>query len=208
MITLKNGQLNDKQCRKELDEFNNLLISKPEIDETELLQFFETRPQLILLMGRLVGVDAPSKYNNELPIIGKYRADFVVSDKKSLKYAFIEFENATEGSIFTKKINKRTLAHSWSVRFEHGYSQVIDWFHHLRENFGSSNMQSEFGHREINIYGALIIGRESSLNKSDCRHRFNQRVKCSTIYNNNITCYTFDDLYEEMELQYEILAAF
>lgn len=208
MITLISGQLDQSRSRHELDELKNLLSTQAEIKETYLLGFFVVRPQLILLMGRVVGLGGPSMYNNELPILGKYRADFVVSNNSHSEFAFIEFENATEGSIFTKTINKRTLAHSWSPRFEHGYSQVIDWYHHLRENDGTSNMLSEFGRRTIKSYGALIIGRNSSIGKSDCRHRFQKRIECSTIYDKHITCYTFDDLYEQMEIQYDILANF
>ncbi|MBY4841217.1 Shedu anti-phage system protein SduA domain-containing protein [Pantoea sp. DY-5] len=208
MIVLKSGQLRERDCRSELDEFASFLLAGKDIKETDLLDFFEARPQLILLMGRLVGVEGATQYNNETPIIGKYRADFVVSNDNNSTFAFIEFENAMESSIFTKKINKKTLAHSWSLRFEHGYSQVIDWYHHLHENNGTQNMQAEFGRHNIKYYGALIIGRANSLNKSDCRHRFEKRIECSTIYNKHITCYTFDDLYEEMELEYQILSGF
>lgn len=208
MIVLKTGQLNELQCRIELDEFKNLLLSNVEIGETTLLNFFESRAQLILLMGRLIGVGSIASYNSEIPIIGKYRADFVVSNKDNSEFAFIEFENATLGSIFTRRLNKKTHAYSWSARFEHGYSQVIDWYHHLLDNEGTNNMLSEFGHSKIKFYGALIIGRDSSINKSDCRERFNKRVEGSRVYNKGITCFTFDELYKNMEDEYDLLCDF
>jgi len=208
MISLNSGQLEKKQLRKELDELNSLLNQKSEIGETELLDFFKDRPQLILLMGRVVGVDAPRKYNNELPLIGKFRSDFVVTNDSQNNYSFIEFEDAKENSIFKKNKNKKTSVYPWSSRFEHGYSQVIDWYLHLAVNNQTQNMKSEFGSYQISYSGALIIGRRSSLNRADCQERFEQRVEKSLIDSKHITCYTFDELYEAMEDQFAILSSF
>lgn len=208
MITLQKAQLSKGQCRKELDELKVLLHNEQNISETEMLKFFRDRPQLILLMGRTIGVDAPRKYNDELPIIGKYRADFVVADESQSTFSFIEFEDAREDSIFKKTINKKTQVFPWAPRFEHGYSQVIDWYIHLATNDQSLNMKAEFGSMSINYFGALIIGREQSLSRGDCRERFRQRVNKTLIDSRHIVCYTFDELYSAMEDQYDILAAF
>lgn len=208
MISLHSGQLEKKKCRSELDELETLLKSKSDIGEQELLKFFKSRPQLILLMGRVVGIDAPKKYNNELPIIGKFRSDFVVSNDAQTCFSFIEFEDAKGNSIFNKTINKKTLVYPWSSRFEHGYSQVIDWYLHLSVNNQTQNMKSEFGAFQITYSGALIIGRKNSLNRGDCNERFDQRVRKSLIDSKHITCYTFDDLYEAMEDQFAILSSF
>ena len=159
-------------------------------------------------MGRVVGIDAPGKYNNELPIIGKYRADFVVANKSNKEFSFIEFEDAKDNSIFKKNINKKTAVHPWASRFEKGYSQVIDWYLHLGTNNQSQNMKSEFGHFEIKYTGALIIGRQNSLSRADCQERFEQRRSKSLIDSRHVACYTFDELYEAMADQYDILAAF
>lgn len=208
MISLKSNQLKSTQCKNELDEFENLLNTHSEIDETILLDFFKSRPQLILLMGRVVGIDAPKKFNNELPLIGKFRADFVVASESMLEFAFIEFEDGKSGSIFNRKVNKKTLVHSWASRFEKGYSQVVDWFLHLAVHNKTQSMKSEFGHYEIKYKGALIIGRKSSLLRGDCNERFEQRRSKSLIDSKHITCYTFDELYEAMADQYTILASF
>lgn len=208
MISLNDAQLEKNKLRKSLDDFEYLLSENENIGETELLNFFKSRPQLILLMGRVVGVDAPRKYNDELPIIGKFRSDFVVSDKAQKNFSFIEFEDAKEDSIFKKTLNKKTSVYPWSSRFEHGYSQVIDWYLHLSLNNQTPNMKAEFGEYEISYSGALIIGRRSSLDKADCSERFEQRVRKSLIDSKHIACYTFDDLYEAMEDQFSILSSF
>jgi hypothetical protein len=208
MISLNSGELEKKQLRKELDELNSLLAQKSEIGETELLDFFKVRAQLILLMGRVVGVDAPQKYNNELPLIGKFRSDFVVTNDSQSNYSFIEFEDAKENSIFNKTKNKKTSVYPWASRFEHGYSQVIDWYLHLSVNNQTQNMKAEFGAYKISYSGALIIGRKKSLSRGDCNERFEQRVEKSLIDSKHITCYTFDDLYEAMEDQFVILSSF
>lgn len=208
MISLNSGQLEKNKCRIELNELEDLLKSKLEIGETELLKFFKMRPQLILLMGRVVGVDAPKKYNNELPIIGKFRSDFVVSNDAQTSFSFIEFEDAKGNSIFNETINKKTSVYPWSPRFEQGYSQVIDWYLHLSVHNQTQSMKSEFGSYQITYSGALIVGRRDSLNRGDCSERFEQRVSKSLIDSKHITCYTFDDLYEAMEDQFAILSSF
>ncbi|EJG0025918.1 DUF4263 domain-containing protein [Vibrio alginolyticus] len=208
MILMKSGQLESQQCRKELDEFNELLNSKPELSETELLQFFKDRDQLVLLMGRVVGVDAPSMFNEELPILGKYRADFVVADKNQKTFSFIEFEDAKLNSIFNQRVNKKTSTYPWASRFEHGYSQVIDWYLHLAVNDKTPNMLSEFGHYSIKYNGALIIGRRDGLKLGDCQERFDARVERLLVDSKHIACYTFDDLYEAMDDQFVILSQF
>ncbi|MBY7859137.1 DUF4263 domain-containing protein [Vibrio fluvialis] len=208
MIIMKSGQLQAIQCRKELDEFDALLKSKSEVGETELLQFFKQRDQLVLLMGRVVGVDAPANFNEELPILGKYRADFVVADKSLKTFSFIEFENAKLDSIFQQRINKKTSTYPWASRFEHGYSQVIDWYLHLAANDHSTNMKAEFGHNTIKYSGALIIGRKDGLKLGDCQERFDGRVERLLVDSKHIVCYTFDDLYEAMDDQFAILSQF
>ncbi|WP_392353525.1 Shedu anti-phage system protein SduA domain-containing protein [Pseudoalteromonas sp. PB2-1] len=208
MISLKSDQLKSAQCKNELDEFEVLLKKHSEIDEVTLLDFFKSRPQLILLMGRVVGVDAPKKFNDELPLIGKFRADFVVASETMREFAFIEFEDAKDNSIFKKKVNKKTSVHSWASRFEKGYSQVVDWFLHLSVHNKTQSMKSEFGHYEIKYKGALIVGRQSSLSRGDCNERFEQRRSKSLIDSKHIKCYTFDELYEAMADQYTILASF
>lgn len=208
MISLNPGQLSSSQCKTELAELKNILDSNLEIGETDLLNFFKDRPQLILLMGKAVGIDSPRRYNNELPIIGKYRADFVVSDENQSEFGFIEFEDAKTNSIFSTRFNKKTSVYPWSPRFEQGYSQVIDWYLHLAAHNHSQNMKSEFGHYSIEYYGALIIGRNQSLKISNCKERFDQRIKKSLIDSKHITCYTYDELYNVMADQFDILSAF
>ena len=59
----------------------------------------------------------------------------VVGDASSHAYCFIEFEDATETSIF-KKTPK--LTPEWSPRFEHGFSQLVDWILWLENNKGNT----------------------------------------------------------------------
>ncbi|WP_158782821.1 Shedu anti-phage system protein SduA domain-containing protein [Pantoea sp. BAV 3049] len=208
MIILHSGKLNNVACRLQLDEFRDLLRINKAIDETTLLDFFRHRPQLILLMGYMVGVKSPARYNSELPVLNKYRADFVVSDASQKYFGFIEFENAEADSVFKTKLNKKTSVYPWSSRFECGHGQVIDWLLHLKNNTDSQNMQAEFGSRKIIYSGGLIIGRDDFLNKADCRERFEDRVNRTQVDLKTISCFTFDGLYEEMELNYDVLSNF
>lgn len=91
-------------------------------------------------MGQSIGLSAAKYYNNEIPILNKYRADFVVADVDREEFCFIEFEDAKKASIFRTVMNKKTSTYSWSYRFEHGASQVIDWYAHIENHFHTQLM--------------------------------------------------------------------
>ncbi|CAK2122986.1 Shedu anti-phage system protein SduA domain-containing protein [Vibrio sp. 10N.222.49.A3] len=202
MIQLLQNELYEDESRKQLDDLKVFLDAKDEYGEKEIHDFFKARPQLILLMGKVLQVKNPSRYNDELPVIGKYRADFAITDAKAEFYAFVEFENAEKSSIFQVKKNKKTDTYFWAARFEHGYSQVVDWYLHLARNNDTKNMKSEFGSQEIEYYGALIIGRDYNLDAGDNRDRFLWRVKNSLIDSHPVYCNTFDGLLDDMETEF------
>lgn len=201
MINLIQDELYEDECEQQLKEFRSFLAAKDEYEETEIHSFFKTRPQLILLMGKVLQVKKPTHYNDELPVIGLYRADFAITDNNKELYAFVEFEDAKKSSIFNVKKNRKTNTFAWASRFEHGYSQVIDWYLHLGRNNDSKDMKREFGSREIAYYGALIIGRDSNLENGDNRERFIWRVKSSLIDSKHIYCNTFDGLLDDMDME-------
>ncbi len=115
-----------EQCRKEAEQLRDFLASNVELQERkQVLPFFKERLQLSAFLGSyhpdIVRYDLVA---HELPLFGDFVADLVVGDSKNSAFAFIEFEDASPESIFVK----RKATPEWSPRFEHGFSQLVDWF--------------------------------------------------------------------------------
>ena len=64
---------------------------------------------------------------------------------------FVELEDAGPRSLFVKHGDKSTR--EWSPRFDHGYSQVVDWFHKLQDMTHTATMEARFGKRAIDYTG-------------------------------------------------------
>ncbi|ELV8552727.1 DUF4263 domain-containing protein [Vibrio fluvialis] len=212
-IVLVKEDLKKSECRQQLDELRLFLnnVQNTHFSETDIHNFFKDRPQLVLLMGRVLGVRDPEGYNDEIPILGKYRADFVAASDCKRNWAFVEFEDAYPNSIFQRKLNQKTQTYDWSRRFEKGYSQVIDWLYQLDVNNNTTNMKAAFGHQSLNpelYFGALIIGRDKDLDRGDCRERWEWRRGNTRIDKKLIYCNTFDGLLDDMESEYSSLVKF
>jgi len=118
------------QCRKEAEQLREFLATNRELQERmQVLPFFKNRLHLSAFLGsyhpEIVRYDLVA---HEFPLFGDFTADLVVGDSKNSAFAFIEFEDASPQSIFVKK--KATP--DWSPRFEHGFSQLVDWFFKLQ----------------------------------------------------------------------------
>ena len=125
------------QCRKEAEELRDLLAAGLDLQERkQVLPFFKKHLQLSAFLGsyhpEIVRYDLVA---HELPLFGTFVADLVVGDSRNNAFAFIEFEDASPGSIFVQKKGKAREKETpdWSPRFEHGFSQLVDWFFKLHE---------------------------------------------------------------------------
>jgi hypothetical protein len=115
----------------------------------------------------------------------------------------IEFEDGKSNSIFKKKKGK--YQKEWSNRFEHGYSQIIDWFWKLDDLRQSVTFEDKFGVRDIDFEGILIIGRSASLNNILDQKRFKWRRTHTIIQSKKIHCVTYDELLEDLKQQIKFL---
>lgn len=206
MIVYKNVVFDKTQCRQQLDELKNLFLNSPEIDETKgvdggLQNIFKKRPMLLALMGRLFFSELATYWNQEVDV-GDYRVDFVIANHDKSKVALIEFENAKENSLFVKKTSSKTsISYEWAPRFDHGYSQVIDWVYLNSQNHGE--IEKCFKDKKLDpINFALVIGWNKHLQISDLQERFNFRRNETYVDKKNIYCNTFDALLEELEEKY------
>src|SRR5262245_22528765 len=113
------------QCHKEAEDLRDFLATNTELQERkQVLPFFKERIQLSAFLGSyhpdIVRYDLVA---HELPLFGSFVADLVVGDSRNNAFAFIEFEDASPGSVFVPKKGKGREKETpdWSGRFEHGF---------------------------------------------------------------------------------------
>ena len=188
-------KLDLSQARKELEAFGKFLNEHQELDEQkEILPFFRSHQQLSGLIGLLdPNISTIDSIAFEYDIFGDFRSDLVIGDSEQNTYLFVEFEDAKEKSIF-KKLKKKYMA-EWSPRFEHGYSQLIDWFWRLDGARSSDLFLERFGRNQaFRFEGMLIIGRDQFVSERD-RMRLQWRTDRVTVDSKHIRGYTYDELF-------------
>lgn len=210
MIKMIEKTLDLTTCGQSLDNLEALLKNNREISETGqngLQEFFTSHPDLILLMGDCFfpGL-SPAAYQHEFSIIGEFRADFAVCNQLKSKFLFIEFEDAKKDSVFVTKSNGRTsISYEWSPRFEHGYSQVVDWHYRMDDLKRTFKFSEHFGQTDITYDGLLVIGRNEFLKEANGANRLKWRKEKTIINSARIHCITFDELFEELRGRYNTI---
>ena len=89
---------------------------------------------------------------------------------------------------------KRPLGNG-TLRFDHGYSQIIDWSYKLEDMKKSDAFAGQFGARSIDYAGILLAGREHFLQPPE-KERLEWRRMNVIVASRNIHCVTFDGLLE------------
>ena len=187
------------ESRCQIDEFGQLLENYPSLGERkDLLPFCRARPQLAARIGPLNStIVNPDRLAFEYDLFGDFTCDLVVGDSRRMSYTFIEFEDARHNSVFSKRTRKSTP--EWSSRFDHGYSQIIDWFWKLRDLERTHDFEARFGHRiEYNVM--LIIGRGHSFGSREDR-RWLWRQRSVVVDSKHVICLTYDQLHEALDLR-------
>jgi hypothetical protein len=139
----------------------------------------------------------------EFELFGDFRCDLAVGDSEGGVYCFVEFEGAGPESIFRRQGEKATR--EWSPRFEHGYSQFIDWFYKLRDREKADEYEARFGKRAIDYEGLLVIGRDLHLDQGE-KLRLAWRTRHVLVDSRRINCMTFDGLLRRLQIHLETLA--
>lgn len=201
MKSFEKLQQNFRRCHQELDEFDDLLKSSMELSERdEILPFFRERKQLTALIGQY----DPSLYPNllayEYDLFGDFKADVAIGDSHSKRYCFVELEDAKSISLFKQRGAKASL--DWSDRFEHGYSQIIDWFWKLADMESTTEFTSRFG-ENATYQGILIIGRSANLEYKE-QKRLKWRREKVIVDSRQVYCVTYDELYEHLNSKLRI----
>jgi hypothetical protein len=178
---------------RQLAELDALLKSKVSLSERQDIQpFFKARDQISAFLGTYESEVGPATHlAYELPFLGDFAADVVVGNRANRQYVVVELEDGTPESVFTKVKGKKTK--EWSKRFDHGYSQLIDWFCCLDDYRPTAKFIDEFGSGYVTFSGLLVIGRTTGMSDQE-RRRLAWRSKNVIVHSQRITCVTFDDL--------------
>jgi hypothetical protein len=197
MKTLEEIVFDPAQCRREIAAFKKLLQSRAELAEREDIQkFFKKRKQLSAFIGTYAtNIGLADRLAYEFPIVGDVAADIMLGNKAKGIFCAIEFEDGKPDSIFTTVPRKSTT--EWSRRFEHGFSQLVDWFYALDDFKKTERFARDFGHGHVTFLGLLILGRSAGVSDSD-RSRLKWRTEKVRVDSHTIECLTFDDLYHHL----------
>jgi hypothetical protein len=198
MKTLEPLAFDPVQCLKEVRALRTWLGRHAQLDESKHIRpFFRKRRHL----SAFIASYSPNviRFNRmafEYPLYGDFICDLVVGDSVKNAYCFIEFENADANRLFVKQARKATR--EWSPRFDHGYSQIIDWFCKLEDMKKSDDFAARFGGRSISYTGILIVGRDQYLLPGE-RERLEWRRSHVTVASQTVQCVTFDGLADDLE---------
>jgi hypothetical protein len=192
--------------RQELEAFKALLDSKADLGEKADIQpFFKANKHLTAYIGNLyLNVAVATEICFEFELAGDFRADILLGSKRANQFCVVEFEPGQEDAIFKKQ--KKRKNPEWSPRFEHAFSQIVDWFYNLEDQKNSAGFQNTFGTGEVAFASLLVMGRKSSLDNPQMR-RLTWRTKKVLIDSNKVTCITFDDLYALLKAKFEFYSA-
>src|SRR5262249_1303035 len=132
---------------------------------------------------------------HEYNLFGDFACDLAVGDSKTKVYGFIEFEDAAKKSLFVSKPGKSSLEDS--PRFEHGFSQVVDWFYKLDDFAKTDEFEDRFGRRSVEYFGLLVLGKDETISPKE-QKRLKWRENKVIINNNKVRCMTFDQLWSDL----------
>lgn len=202
MAHLETLALKSQQAYAELEALKSLLDGKGRGDlgeKSDLLPLFEDGKHLCALMGtynsNIIDYENIS-LAREFSIFGDHRADLVVGDKKNKQFCFIEFEDAKSTSIFKRKRGRGVP--EWSTRYEHGFSQIIDWILWIENNRGNAAYVERFGAVSIQFSTLLVIGRDRDLEPQALRQRFDWRNDSVVVASKKVSCITYDRLHGDL----------
>ncbi len=196
---------NHVQFKKELDQFRALLSSTKILGEREIQELLKASLHLTAYIGTTFGISigVAKQVAYEFEILGDYAADIVLGNREN-RFCFVELENGDPNAVLEHVGKKSTK--EWSKRFEHGFSQIVDWFCHLDDFKKTDRFHRNFGYGNIDFAGLLLIGRNEGLSSDDLR-RLRWRTHNVIVNSHPVVCMTYDDLFRELNEGYEHYSA-
>lgn len=186
-----------RRCRIQIEEFGRLLRSRAALSERDhVLPFFRKRSHLSAFIGSYMRDTGPAtEYAFEYPFYGDFTAHLVVGDRAGRRLCVVEFEDGRRDSIFRVPRGRSTAA--WSLRFEHGFSQIVDWFALVDDLKKTTRFQRDFGPDHVRFSALLVIGRDAGVTGYE-RTRLDWRTEKVRVDSHPVECVTFDGLHEHM----------
>jgi hypothetical protein len=183
-----------EQCRREVSAFRDLLAGKTDLEENaDIKPFFESHRHLAVFLGSYTwNITHFELLAFQYQLFGDYSCHVVVGDPVRKTYGFVEWEDATLGSLFRQQGKKATP--EWSARFEHGFGQIVDWFCKLDDMARTDEFEARFGARHIQYFGLLVAGRDDYLTHPRERRRWDWRSQKVLVNSLPIQCVTYDQL--------------
>lgn len=132
--------------------------------------------------------------------MGDFRTDLILGDRDRGKFIVLEFEDGTTDGIF--KTTKGKATPEWTTRFEHGFSQIVDWFGMIDDVKNTHDFREDFGQGHVGFTAMLVIGRSGGLDDSMLR-RLKWRTERVRVDSHNVECITFDQLYDDLSRRIE-----
>jgi Domain of unknown function (DUF4263) len=194
-----------RRLTQELDELEKFLRKERRLRERRhIAPFFKQTKHLCAALGYLSqDIHLADRVANELQLFGDFVCDAASGDSKSNAYTLIEFEDANEYTILKKAAAGQPMRR-WSGRFEHGFSQLVDWAWRLAEEGGKSTAyQAIFGKPDATIHFLMIAGRDADLSDND-HARLRWRAKNCAFGAYRMTCLTFDGVLETLRRRLQI----
>lgn len=191
----------------DLDELETLLNAEPRLRERDqILPFFKQRPHLCGALGLANNaVELPNRWANELDLFGDFTCDVASGDSEANAYTLVEFEDAQEHSIFSKLQTGKAMKR-WSPRFEHGFSQLVDWAWRLSaEGESSAAFRRIFSDDNPAIHLLLVVGRDADLTADDVA-RLKWRATNMSLGQFGMSCFTFDGLLRSLRRRLRLAA--
>jgi hypothetical protein len=198
MKTFQALRWNIDRCWRELEQLRDLLARARILKERDdILPFFQRRLHLSAFLGSYhPNIARYDLVAHEYDLFGDYTCDIVVGDSQRKVYGFVELEDAAPKSVFVKKKGKSQP--EWAPRFEHGFNQLIDWFHSLDDMQKTDEFEGRFGKRTIEYFGLLVVGKDEVLGPKEMRRLawHQEKVIVNSI---KVYCVTFDQLYNDLK---------
>ena len=110
-------------------------------------------------------------------------------------YCFIEFEDASQLSVFSNSGSRHVP--EWSRRFEHGFSQIVDWLWKLDDMKGTVEYRDRFGCNEIRLETMLVIGLGRGIGVRELA-RLKWRLDRVVVNSKRVHAVTLDELHSDL----------
>jgi hypothetical protein len=183
----------------DLDDLEAFLSAKTHRKErAEIAPFFKERIDLCAALSLTnSAVEAPNRVATELDLFGDFACDVASGDSEANAYTLVEFEDAQEYSVFSRLETGKTMKR-WSPRFEHGFSQLVDWAWRMSAESSSSDaFRRIFGNSHPTVHLLLVVGRDADLTKDDL-DRLRWRANHTSLGAFRMSCFTFDGVLQSI----------